>query len=369
MKNSKQLVLDTIEQKKTRTVPIDYMPAFKTDRALRSRLGFSNDLSGEKQLLDYLGSDIYYLSARDISQNEGFHKCWKKKYEMNDKVRTCAFGIHWNREVHEAKFSVDESIYAPLSGISTQKEILGYPWPERKDFDFSLLTGEAEENSQRAVIGGLWSGILGDSYRMIGFQDFLLKLALDPELIRTLVEKLTDVYLELNDAYFTALKGKMDIWFFGNDFGSQNGLLMSRDMWLDFFFEPLRRMCSLAHSYGLKVMMHSCGGISPLIHDLTEAGVDILDPIQVSARDMAPDRLVKDFGREIAFHGGIDTQQVLPFGNTDEVLEHCESIVGVFRSNSGYIASGSQILSDDIPLDTILLVYDCLNRMKSNGIQ
>jgi uroporphyrinogen decarboxylase len=366
MSGSKELVLGTIEQKKTGTVPVDYMPAYRTDKALRSRLGFSNDAHGEKQLLDYLGSDIYYLSARDISQNEGFYNCWKKKPEMSEAERTCAFGIRWTREVHEAKFSVDENISAPLKGVSSEKEILTYPWPEGKDFDFTLLAEEAEDFSQRAVIGGLWSGILGDAYRMIGFQDFLLKIALEPALIRTLVEKLTDVYLELNDAYFAALKGKMDIWFFGNDFGSQNGLLVSRDMWLDFFFEPLKRMCALARSYGLKVMMHSCGGISPLISDLAEAGVDVLDPVQISARDMDPDRLVRDFGGKIAFHGGIDTQQVLPFGSTEEVLEHCEYVVGAFRSGAGYIASGSQILGHDIPIDTILSVYAWLKRMNSN---
>lgn len=360
----KQRVLSAVAQvSRPGFFAVDYMPSHRTDKALRNRFGLPDGPEGEKALLDILGSDLYYLSARDISQREGYHRIWKRTPEMTEDERTCAFGIRWKRAVGNAKFSVDESIGAPLSGCTDVKQILSYPWPRAKDFDFDLLIGEAEENTDRAVAGGLWTGILGDAYRMLGFQDFLLHIALTPELIKTLVRSLTDVYLELNNACFHALKGKLDIWFFGNDFGTQNGLLFSRWMWREFFFEPIRELCGLAASYGLKVMMHSCGGIKPIIGDLVEAGVDILDPVQITADGMDPEDLLRSFGDRIAFHGGIDTQSILPFGTVEEVREHTTKVVNLLSGKGRYIAAGSQILGDDIPIESILAMYDEIKRL------
>jgi uroporphyrinogen decarboxylase len=341
------------------------MPSWDTDAKLRHHFGLSSGRQSERRLLDELGSDIYYLSARDISQNEGFHALWKKKPQMTDTQRTCAFGIRWQRCVGAAKFSVDESIGGPLADCTSVKEILGHPWPKRTDFDFDLLQGEAQEFSDRAVVGGLWTGILGDAYRLVGFQHFLLQAALDPRFMHALVDKLTDVYLELNDAYFSSLKGRMDIWFFGNDFGSQAGLLMSRPMWQEYFLQPITQLCNLAHAHGLAVMMHSCGAIEPLIDDLAAAGVDILDPIQVTAEGMSPESLADKHGKHIAFHGGIDTQQVLPFGTEDEVVETTRAVVQALGSHGRYIAAGSQILSGDIPLKNILAMYGEIARLRA----
>lgn len=343
---------------------IDYIPAMQTDIALKKHFGLNDSIEDEKHLLDILNADLYYLTARDISQREGYHRIWKKKPEMSENERTCALGIKWHRSVKTAKFSVDESITSPLEGCTDQKSIINYRWPKPEDFDFDLLHAEVELFSDRAVVGGLWTGILGDAYRLIGFQHFLLSIALEPEVIHTLIKTLTDVYLELNNAYFSSLSGKMDIWFFGNDFGSQNGLLISREMWREFFFNPIHQLCELAHSYDLKVMMHSCGAIEPIISDLIEAGVDIIDPVQLTADGMESEVLAQRYGKEITFHGGIDTQNILPFGTPDEVRQHVSEVVVMLRVFGRYIAAGSQILGPDIPLENILAMYAELERLK-----
>ncbi|NLF99900.1 MAG: hypothetical protein GX565_07090 [Lentisphaerae bacterium] len=209
-------------------------------------------------------------------------------------------------------------------------------------------------------VGGLWTGILGDSSRMLGFQNFLCALAADPDLARTLVDRMTDMYMELNAAYFEALKGRLEVWFFGNDFGSQESLLFSTGMWGDFFFGNIRRLTALAHGHGLKVMMHSCGAVAPLIPLLIEAGVDILDPVQVSAAGMVPGALKSAFGDRIVFHGGIDTQRVLPFGTPDDVIRHVRATVATLGRGGGYLFAPSQILGPDIPTDNILAMYRAL---------
>jgi uroporphyrinogen decarboxylase len=352
--NSKQRFVATCQFGAPDRAPVDYLAHYETDRRLRSHLGCES----EEELLDRLGSDFYYLACRDISQNEGFLQCYKgPPLDMTETERTCCLGIRWRRQAGNHKFSVDEAIVGPLERAETEKDILMHRWPTAADFDFSGLQAECHAHADRVVIGGLWTGIMGDSFRLHGFQNFLTNIALKPRLIKTLVNRVADMYLELNDAMFSHLKGMMDVWFFGNDFGTQNGLLMRKEMWHEFFFQPIRQLASLAHSCGLRVMMHSCGGIAEIIPGLIEAGIDILDPIQLTARGMNPDGLVEAFGGKIVFHGGVDTQQVLPYGTSEEVARHTTEVADVLGSKGGYIFAPSQILGPDIPIENILAMY------------
>ena len=336
-------------------LPVDYLAHTEADRRLRAHLGCKSEV----ELLDRLGCDFFYLPGRDISQNEGFMPCYRGAVlDVTETERICPFGIRWRRGAYDSKFSVDEAIAGPLESIETERDIMEHRWPTAADFDFSPLAEVAEQHSNRVIIGGLWTGIMGDAYRLHGFQNFLMNLALNPQLMRTLINKMTDVYLELNQSYFEAMEGRMDIWFFGNDFGSQGGLLISRDMWRTFFFDNIKRLTTLAHSYGLKVMMHSCGGIAEIIPDLIEAGVDILDPIQVTAAGMEPQSLAERFGGRMVFHGGIDTQGILPFGTPEEVAAHAHEVAATLGAKGGYIFAPSQILGPDIPMENIVAMYE-----------
>lgn len=354
--NSKERFTATCRFQPLEKAMVDYQAHYKTDKRLKAYLGCSS----EEELLDRLGCDFYYLPARDLSQNEGFMDYYKgPALEITDTERTCSFGIRWTRRVYKAKFSVDVAIRGPLETAQTEADILNHRWPTPKDFDFSLLHEACDAHADRVLIGGLWTGIMGDAYRLYGFQRFLTDMAMKPQMIATLINKLTDVYLELNEAVFSELKGKLDVWFFGNDFGSQNNLLFSPSMFREFYQGNIEQLTTLAHSYGLKVMMHSCGSISKIIPQLIEAGVDILDPIQVTANDMEPDFLAENFGGKIVFHGGIDTQQVLPNATPEAVAEHVAYITQTLGSKGGYIFAPSQLLGPDIPLENILAMYNC----------
>lgn len=341
-------------------LPVDYLPHPETDRKLRAALGVTT----ERELLDRLGADFFYLPGRDLSQNEGALPFYKHRDRLafSATERACPLGIRWRRAAFNSKFAVDEVIAGPFADSATAADLLAFPWPRAAEFDFSPLQEEADAHRDRVRVGGLWTGILGDSYRMFGFERFLYAMAAEPGLVRALVDRMTEMYLELNDAYFTALAGRFEVWFFGNDFGSQEGLLFSRDMWAEFFLSNLKRLTALAHGHGLKVMMHSCGAIAGLIPLLIEAGVDILDPIQVTAKGMVPAELKARFGNSIVFHGGIDTQQVLPFGSREQVAAHVRGTVATLGQDGGYIFSPSQILGPDIPVENIITMYDTITK-------
>jgi uroporphyrinogen decarboxylase len=344
--------------------PIDYLADPETDHRLKRFYGIRT----EDELLDVLNCDFYYLPFRDISQNESFLPFYKGPVlKMTETERMCPFEIQYRRGAYNSKFAVDEVIKGPLENATHPEDILNHRWPSMDWFDLDPLHAECENHKERVIIGGMWTGILGDSYRMLGFQNFLMNMAMNPSLIKTLVDRMTEFYLELNDRVFSVLKGKIDIWFFGNDYATQNGLLFSIAMFEDFFLENIKRLTALAKSHGLKIMEHTCGAVSELLPLFIEAGIDIIDPIQVTAKGMEPAVLKERFGENIVFHGGIDTQQILPRESPAAVYEHACEIMNVLGQNGGYIFAPSQILQSDIPVENITAMYRAAMDFKPDG--
>ncbi len=334
--------------------PIDFMPAAAVSETLK---GFYQ-VHSERELLDVLGADFYYLSCRDISQNETSLPIYRgPKLDYTDTERTCPFGIRFRRSVYGHKFGADEAIRGPLEGATSVREILDHPWPKVEWFDVAPFLTECEMYSDKVIVGGFWTGIFGHAYRMHGLEQFMMDMAMRPEVIKTLVDRLTDFYLELNDRVFSTLKGKMDVYFLGNDFGSQNGLLFSKAMWIDFFYEDYEKVIAHARGYGLKVMVHSCGAISELLEPLIELGTDIIDPVQTTAVGMEPVRLKETFGDRIVFHGAIDTQKVLPSETPENVYKHAVETMQVLGRDGGYIFLSCNNIQTDTPIENVHAMY------------
>jgi uroporphyrinogen decarboxylase len=171
----------------------------------------------------------------------------------------------------------------------------------------------------------------------------------------------------MNIRYFEVVKEKMDIFFMGNDFGSQNGLLISEEDWYDVYFENYKKLIDLAHSFNFRVMVHSCGSIESLIPSFIDLGVDIIDPVQTTAKGMDPEKLAKKYGNDIYFHGAIDTQSVLPYGTTEEVRAHVLSIVNQLNNHNNYIAAPANNFMPGTPPENIETVYKVLKYLNNPG--
>ncbi len=343
-----------LERRRIDRPPIDYLASRTLDARVRAHLGVET----EAELLGLLGADFYYLSVRDISQVEACGKIYHgPELSCSETERTCPLGIRYQRGQGDWKFGADEAIRGPLENAQSVQDVLRHPWPRPQWFDVEALLPECEGNSGRVIVCGFWTAIFGNAYRMHGIERFLMNMSLEPELIRTLVNRLTDFYLELNERLFSVLDGRADVFFFGNDFGTQQGLLFSEAMWLDFFFESYRRIVAQAHDHGLTVMTHSCGSIARLLPHLIEAGVDIVDPVQTSAAEMEPQSLKHRYGDRLIFHGAIDTQHVLPRCRPDEVHEHTRRTIDVLGSEGGYIMAPCNNLQDDTPVENVLAMY------------
>jgi uroporphyrinogen decarboxylase len=152
--------------------------------------------------------------------------------------------------------------------------------------------------------------------------------------------------------------GKVDGVFVGDDFGTQQGLLMSPDMWRTYIKPRYEKLVSVVKGHGVRYCHHSCGGIRPIISDLVQMGVDVLHPIQPLALGMDPGELGEEFGRELTFYGGIDEQRTLPTGRPEDVKREVRSRVAAFGKHGGYIVAPSHAFQPDIPLENILAVYE-----------
>ncbi len=335
-------------------VPIDYMAT----AAVTGKLKAFYRVESERGLLEKLGCDFYYLSCRDITQNETSRPLYRgPKLDVTDAERTCPFRIRYRRMVFDDKFGADEVVRGPLADAGSVKDVLDHALPNPDWFDMEPLQAECEEFADKVIIGGFWTAIFGNSYRLMGLDKFLLNMAVQPEMIKTLVDRMTDFYLELNDRVFAMLAGKMHVYFLGNDWGTQKGLLFSKQMWLDIFFENYKRLITHAHDYGFKVMTHSCGSIVPLIDPLVEAGVDILDPVQTTAEGMQPAMLKDRFGNRLVFHGAIDTQNVLPRETPENVYQHATETIDVLGCRGGYIFASCNNIQDDTPVENVAAMY------------
>lgn len=247
----------------------------------------------------------------------------------------------------------------PFTETSRVEDVHAHPWPDPAALDYSRVRAEcARWQPAYATYGAPWSPFFHEVGWMVGQENFYLWMTSRPDLVEAIIGHVVDYEVEATRRFLAAADGLLDIAYFGNDFGTQRGLFISPAMYERFIRRPLKRFFDASHDFGCRVMKHSCGSVRALIPALIEDGVDVLDPVQVRAAGMDLAGLVRDFGGRIAFHGGVDTQETLPFGSADDVREQVRSYVRLTRRTGGYILCGSQELIEDIPLDNILAAYD-----------
>ena len=215
----------------------------------------------------------------------------------------------------------------PLAN-ATLHEIHDYPWPDPNWMDVSRIKADAEAyNGEYAILGGDWSPFWHDAIDLFGMEQLYVQMHETPELVDALMEHIVDYYAAVSERIFDATGTAIDIFFIGNDFGSQTGPLMSPDLFERFILPHLQRLIVLGHAYGLKVQLHCCGGYAPLIPVLIEARLDALHAVQPDCVGMDLRTLKAEFGNRILFNGAIDSHHVLIDGTPDNVREKTREVL------------------------------------------
>jgi len=190
----------------------------------------------------------------------------------------------------------------------------------------------------------------------------MLDLVVNPEPIKAAIHKIMEFFNGYYERLFESAESRIDFLFYKDDFGGQNNLLISPDMFKTFFYPNIKELSDLAAQYGAKVILHSCGSIMKLIPDFIEAGAAVLDPIQVTAKGMDIRELKTRFGEELVFHGGIDVQHLMPFGTVEEIQSKTKETIEILGKGGGYFFSPSHRFQPDTPIDNIVALYEAVFR-------
>jgi len=194
-------------------------------------------------------------------------------------------------------------------------------------------------------------------WRLQGMEKTLMEIALQPDLAREMMRRCTEFSIALSEA--ACQRFNLDWLWLGDDAGGQRSMLMSPDTWREMVKPFLKQNADVAKRRGLYAAFHSCGAIRPIIADLIEIGVNVLNPIQCNCPGMRPLELKKEFGEELSFMGGVDTQGVLPNGTADQVRRAtAELLEGMTRDGGGYIFAASHTVPPETPDDNIFAMYD-----------
>ena len=198
-------------------------------------------------------------------------------------------------------------------------------------------------------------------WSLMGFEKMLYELAVNPEMVEAVFDKLLKYYLAQTTKMLDAADGMIDMIYTSDDLASQESLLISpamfrkylKDRWTEFNSTLKKRFGS--HT---KIHFHSCGAVADLVPDLIDTGIDILNPIQPGAKGMDPEVLKRKYGDKLSFSGGFDIQNVLPHGTPEEVRAEAVRLARILGKDGGYIASAAHAVQADTPVENVLAMVD-----------
>jgi uroporphyrinogen decarboxylase len=393
--NSRERVLTTLRHEEPDRVPIDFDGMASTGimavayNRLKAYLGMTGgetrvyDLSQqlahpEPPVLERFGVDVLPLTRRPMGLDPACPE-WKPwtlpdgsparvpagfcpmQNERGDWLILDEAG-HVTHRMPAGGLYFDE-VYHPLAKADTLAEVEAFDLPAISDEELAWLKVEARrlhETTDKAIMGNFGGSILEAAQGLRGWDRFMMDMALDPRLAQALAQKLADHYVAELPRYLDAVGEHIQIIQMGDDLGTQRGPQMAPDMYRRIIKPYQRQVYECAKTHGhLPIFLHSCGSIYALIPDLIEIGVDILNPVQISAAEMDPARLKRQFGRDLVFWGGgIDTQHVLPHATPKQVRQHVRESLEIWAPGGGYVFCQVHNIQADVPPENIIAMFE-----------
>jgi uroporphyrinogen decarboxylase len=272
------------------------------------------------------------------------------------------------RATYQTPFGVEreglgygQPIEHPLQGAGLD-EVHAYAWPDSAWTDVGgLRDAAAGWHGRYAILGGDWSPFWHDAIDLLGMEGLLVGMLERPDVVDAVLAHIVDYYAASSERIFRAAADEMDIFFFGNDFGTQHGPFMTEALYRRFVGPHLKRLAGLGHDYGLKVMMHCCGGVAELIPMFIDSGLDAIHAVQPACLGMDLRRLKADFGDRIVFNGAIDSHHILLDGTPDSVRQSTGEVLEIMMPGGGYIAGASHdTILEETPVENVVAMFDAI---------
>ncbi len=250
-----------------------------------------------------------------------------------------------------------------------------YAWPNPRDAGrrrgVEKKVKELYQNTDYALCFKVeGAGVFEQSVAIRGNENFYVDLIANPKLATAIMDKMLEFYIGFWEEMLPIVGAYVQVIKIGDDLGMQNGPLISPDLYRSLIKPRERELISfIKKRTDAKIYFHSCGSVYEFIPDLIEIGVDVLNPIQVSAKDMVTKRLKQEFGERLSFWGAVDTQQVLPFGSQEDVVAEVRKRIGDLAPGGGYILSSVHNIQAKVPPENIAAMFDAAFKYGEYPIQ
>lgn len=240
------------------------------------------------------------------------------------------------------------------------------PYDRMNEKDFWKLLRETiiEERSKtdKALLIGVGCNLFEWGTFLRRIDNFLMDLYLDPMNVHRLLDKLLGLHMEFLSKICDAVGDIVEIIKFGDDLGTNTGPFFPKEIYNEFFRPRHKILCDYVKANSsAHTMLHCCGGIYELIPELIEAGFEILNPVQINAVDMEPEKLKNEFGRELTFWGGgCNTQTILNRATPQQVKDHVRRNLEIFSKGGGYVFNTIHNIMPDVPPENIMAMFETL---------
>jgi len=348
------------------TISLKAYPSLRRDLGLPEKepaiLSYGGQLARpDFDLCRLIGVDTRRLTRRDLSS-------WRLDVRQDE--HSYWFVDEWGATWTMPK---DDGLYfdltaSPLRG-SDLDAVRRYAWPDGTDP--SIATGLAEEakalfaESKAALVldARIGNGFFHTGALLEGYEDFFVDLASAPEKAGYILDRILELKLNYFDRLLSAVGDQVHVIRELDDLGSQQGLLISLEMYRRLIKPRQKQLFAFIKRKAprAKILFHSCGSVYHIIPDLIEIGVDILNPVQVSAAFMDTARLKREFGREITFWGGgVDTQRVLPCGTPQQVRDEVKRRIDDLAPGGGFVFATVHNIQADVPIANLMALFESL---------
>jgi uroporphyrinogen decarboxylase len=311
----------------------------------------------DERLLKHFDIDTRSVGTILQPQKSLYRKITDNHYIDEWGIRRIFTGMYW-----------DITDY-PLKG-ATAHDLEKYQWPDPESINLKEIDEYAnqarqlfEETDYVICAEHPVYGIFELGCWMCGFDDFLYKMAIDEEFVNRFFEIILNYQKKIIEIYYGALGKYIHYTSSGDDFATQTSLFVSPGMFRELIKPYFKERIGYTKMFTKAAYLHhSCGSVFPIIDDLVDSGVDILNPIQPKAKDMQPENLKKTYGNKIVFHGGIDTQDILPFGTRESIEQTVRETIGVMNKNGGYIFAAAHNIQEDVPPQNLVYMLEAAKK-------
>ena len=332
-----------MERRPVDRVPTDYWATGEVTHALKKHFDLRTDLD----LWQKLG----------IDRNVGIGPALRDPHS-EERDGANVWGLRHVRIAYAGGAGTyDEVVQSPLAGAETVQEIESYPWPDPSWCDYGSIPDQCREWKDYPIVGGSYEPfLLYTSLR--GREQALEDLVVNPQIVEATLERIFEYHLEVISKTLEAAGGQVDFVYVAEDLGTQDSTIMSPGHFRRFLKPHMARMVELAHTYGAWAFHHDDGACWPLLPELCDIGIDVLNPIQWRCGNLDRRWLKREFGSRLVFHGAVDNQYTLPFGTVDEVRQEVRDNLEMLGDGGGYILAPCHNLQPITPIENILAMYD-----------